>query len=191
LPGRDLRGAIKVQSAYRGHVERQSFLRTKRAAIKVQQTARMHLQRVAYTAAWARPIQLQAVWRGFSGHKAFLRSKAAAMSMQSHFRGRQARLHVKAVRAAIKVQSAYRGHDERQSFLRTKWAAIKEQATARIGGDHDPRDAVAEGVTVARRDGKAPLGIEHELGDAAEEVLPPLVARQVSDFRHVRLPPGR
>ena len=35
-------------------------------------------------------------------------------------------------------------------------------------------NAVAEGVTVARRDRKAPLGIEHKLGDAAEEVLPPI-----------------
>ena len=59
LTGRDLRGAIKVQIAYRGHVEPQSFLRTKRAAIKGQATARMHLQRVAYTAARARLIQLQ------------------------------------------------------------------------------------------------------------------------------------
>ena len=31
---------------------------------------------------------------------------------------------------------------------------------------------------------------EHELRDAAEEVLPPRVARQVFGLRHVRLPPG-
>ena len=116
---------------YRGHVERQRFLRTKRAAIKVQAAARGYRQRVAYLAARGRLIKLQAAWRGFSGHKAFLRSKAAAVSMQSHFRGRQARLHVKAVRAAIAVQSVYRGHVERCRYLSKRRVVVFLQSCIR------------------------------------------------------------
>jgi hypothetical protein len=126
-----------------------------------------------------------AYWEIFSDHLIKLK---AAVSMQSHFRGRQGRLHVKAVRAAIMIQRLYRGHVQRQSFLRSKRAAVLMQSHFRGRQARLHVRAAQAAITFPQRRITAPI---ENFNNASSLQAPIRVAETSTPLSGVLLPHPR
>ena len=127
----DMKSIVMTQAVARGLLVRRSIAQQSAASIKMQTAFRCFRQAKAYRIAHARLVKLQAAWRCYSAHKAFSTLKAASVTMQSMWRGRVARLHCKAIRAAVMIQKIYKGYCDRAAFKQDIKSIVATQAVCK------------------------------------------------------------
>ncbi|KAL3871776.1 hypothetical protein ACJMK2_039754 [Sinanodonta woodiana] len=132
--------ALKIQRYFRGYqetksaVERYTMLRN--AAIKLQAAWRMHMQRTGFRHQKQAAILIQSHFRGLRQRQQFSSQKSAALKIQRYFRGYQetksaVERYTMLRNAAIKLQAIWRMYMERRLFTQKKQAAILIQSCFR------------------------------------------------------------
>jgi myosin-5 len=124
--------ATRIQSLWRTHRARRSFLQLRIAALRIQCNRRMVLA--------VREVQslrrehasrvIQSQWRSFAARTRFVQIRSAAISLQSLFRRRCAILALQTLRrerAARAVQHAVRGWLVRAQYSKLRQAAVHAQ----------------------------------------------------------------
>ncbi|CAH2311669.1 abnormal spindle-like microcephaly-associated [Pelobates cultripes] len=132
--------AVTIQSLYRMHRERQNYLQLRYKVIKIQSWFRGMIQRKAFLNKQKSALMLQIYYRAYRQGKAkrqlFLVRRSAAISIQRWFRSRrQARsdkeMFLRTKRAIVCLQAGYRGWTVRKRIRKHHLAAICIQSEFR------------------------------------------------------------
>ncbi|KAI1316955.1 hypothetical protein EDD11_009199 [Mortierella claussenii] len=141
---RENQACLTIQAAWRGFIQRQSYLRLRRAATIIQQTWRAVQQRRLEQHAfkerqWSAAV-IQQWWRackvGQDIRLKYHQLQEATITIQSIYRGQVARRNVMALRAVVGIQATVRMKYARWHFRRLQVAAaiIQRQWRARRMG---------------------------------------------------------
>ncbi|XP_033731928.1 LOW QUALITY PROTEIN: abnormal spindle-like microcephaly-associated protein homolog [Pecten maximus] len=106
--------AVRIQAAWRCHMERESYRKIKSACIILQKQTRMFLQKSRFIKVRQAVICIQQQYRA---HQSMEQQKKQYLQIRS---------------AAIDLQSRYRGLVQRQKFLRLRASAVQIQALVRM-----------------------------------------------------------
>ena len=132
-----LDAAKTIQRSWRSYFERVHGAERTAAALQIQgafksfwlQTGLPNKQRAQAEAASI--VQCQAACRGYLVRAAFTHLSVQTIIIQTHFRGMQARIAGKAVRAVVRLQACHRGRTLRQSMTQGTVSAVLIQSAFR------------------------------------------------------------
>jgi len=124
-------GSVSIQSAYRMHAARNSFVHVKQSCILIQRCFCMHKTRQEFRNKRNAAVLMQSLFRGFQAKICFMDAVLSAISIQGVYRRYvQVKKRDQEIRediGSVSIQSMYRMHATRNSFLHSKKSCIKIQ----------------------------------------------------------------
>ena len=134
---REMRSAVKIQTARRGQVARREYQRQRQAATQVQKIARGKQARDNFAKQKKAAVKVETMVRGKLAREEMKRKQSSALIIQKNVRGRKGRDEAHWLRegmrnaAAIKVQAAQRQMAARLNYQLTLRAIIRIQVNFR------------------------------------------------------------